>query len=552
MLSQVFIKNYALITQTTLSFTKGLTIITGETGAGKSILLEALGLVLGKRADKSALRDEKQKCIIEAQFDNVASGLEPFFEENDLDFETSTIIRREILPSGKSRIFVNDSPTTLQVVSALGKHLMDIHSQHQTQDLFQESYHLQILDALAENTSLIKDYQKYLEEYKEFVSEIQKLEHEKALLEREQDYHSFLLQELTDAQLKVGEQEELEAEVQTLGNVEFVEDALQKGHLLLTEEQYGVFSALREILSSLQKIKEYSSEYAELFERTQSAEIELKDISDDIYRLQQRLEQDPEKLELISAKLQLLYQLQKKHQVTTVAELILIQTDLEQQMFRFEGIDGQLQSLREKQEQHIHTLNTLGQKIGSQRNKAIPILVSQLQKMVAPLGMANATFEYRLSNTSHFYPNGMDTLEVYFSANKGMPFAPLKKSASGGEMSRIMLAVKAILAEFADLPTIIFDEIDTGVSGDVADKMGDIMRQMSQHMQVFAITHLPQVAAKGTEHFNVVKDQLADKTETTIVKLNTHQRIEEVAQMLSGNQVTEAALIHAKNLLQIS
>ena len=549
MLAHLIIKNYALIAHASLSFTNGLTIITGETGAGKSILLDALGLVLGKRADLSVLRNTGEKCVIEAHFYLQHYTLQPFFEEHELDYDSQTIIRREILPSGKSRVFVNDSPVTLQVAALLGEQLIDIHSQHQTQELFQESYHLQVIDALAKNSDILQVYRKKLLTYKDIEHQIQALKEEQQALSKEQDYTSFLLNELTEAQLKIGEQEQMEADMQRLNNVEFVEEALQKSYSVLTDEQFGILQMLKEAKASLQKVSHVAPEYQELYDRVLSSEIELKDITDEINLLSGKLEQDPQQLELLSSKLQLIYQLQKKHQVQTVADLIEVQETLSEKIFKAEGIEERLIQLEKEQEILNKELRELGDELYKKREKAIPGLVNQLKETIAPLGMPNARFEYQLQNTPHFHYNGTATLHVLFSANKGMPFAPLKKAASGGEMSRIMLTIKAILAQYAQLPTLILDEIDTGVSGDVADKMGTIMKQMSIHMQVFAITHLPQVAAKGKAHFKVAKDQSAAITQSEITELSETDRVNELAQMLSGNKVTEAAVLHAKTLL---
>ncbi len=549
MLVHLIIKNYALIAHASLSFTDGLTVITGETGAGKSILLDALGLVLGKRADLSALRNTGEKCVIEAHFDLQHYSLQSFFETNELDYDSQTILRREILPSGKSRVFVNDSPVTLQVLTLLGEQLIDIHSQHQTQELFQESYHLQVIDALAKNNLVLETYRKKLLTYKGIQHQIQVLKEEQQALSKEQDYISFLLHELVEAQLKPGEQEEMEADLQRLSNVEFVEEALQKSHSVLTDEQFGILQMLKEVKASLQKIGHIAPEYEELYERIQSSEIELKDITDELHLLSGKLEQDPQQLELLSSKLQLIYQLQKKHQVQTVNELIEVRETLTKKVFKAGGIDERLIELEKEEELLVKELQKLGEELHKKREKAIPGLMSQLKDTISPIGMPNAQFDYKLQKTSHFYHNGTDTLQVLFSANKGMPFAPMKKAASGGEMSRIMLTIKAILSQYTQLPTLILDEIDTGVSGDVADKMGTIMKQMSTYMQVFAITHLPQVAAKGKIHFKVMKDQSATVTQSKIAALSESDRVSELAQMLSGNKVTEAAVLHAKTLL---
>jgi len=549
MLINLSIKNYALIAYSSIAFSDQFSIITGETGAGKSILLDALGLVLGKRADLSVLRDKDEKCIIEAQFQIGNYTLQPFFETNDIDYEEQTIVRREILPSGKSRAFVNDSPVNLNVLQALGDKLLDIHSQHQTQELTNEVYQIEIIDAIAQTRPLISEYQYQLQAYKKAKKQLNTLENQQAALLKEQDYNTFLLEELISAELKSGEQEELESEFEKLNNVEFVNEHLEKAIAVLNDEQYGVLHLLREIKSSLLKVAPIASDYQELTDRLMSVEIELNDIKHEAELANERLIKDPYQLELINSKLQNIYNLQKKHQVQTVEALLDIQNELNAKVFQAEGISEEITALQHQISEAEISLRNLGKQIHESRLKIIPALTEEIKAIISPLGMPNAQFQFDLKLSDTFLSNGMDEIELLFSANKGMMLGSMKKTASGGEMSRIMLAIKAILANYLHLPTIIFDEIDTGVSGDVADKMGNIMKQMGHKMQVFAITHLPQVAAKGNQHYKVRKDNDMEQTVSEIKQLTKEERILEIAQMLSGKNITDSAINHAKELL---
>ena len=549
MITSLTIKNYALIEKLSIDFSKGFSIITGETGAGKSIILGALGLVLGKRADLSSLKNKEEKCVIEAQFEISKYNLKEFFETNDLDYEEETIIRREILPSGKSRAFINDSPVNLQELQDLSFFLIDIHSQQQTQELSDESVQFKIIDAIANNFDTILSYQRLLKSYKSDSSKLNSLLKKQSDSGKEQEYNTFLLNELIAAKLKTGEQEELEADFEKLNNVEIIKESIDKSLVIANEEQFGVFHNLNEIKSSLQKIAPFSAEYQSLFERMTSLAIEFDDVSSELQNASEKLINDPEKLELTNQKLQLIYNLQKKHQVNSVEELIQIQTDLENAVIELGNIEEEIALLSKSIDEKIIELDSFSSIIHANRSNAIPVLSNQLISILETLGMPNVRFKMELLPSESYFQNGKDELQFLFSANKGTDFGLLKKVASGGEMSRIMLAVKAILAQYSKLPTLIFDEIDTGVSGEIAIRMGEIMKEMSTKMQIFAITHLPQIAAKGDSHFKVFKSTINDDTQSELKLLSQEERLIEIAQMLSGSNISDSALNHAKELL---
>jgi DNA repair protein RecN (Recombination protein N) len=549
MITSLAIKNYALIEKLTIDFSKGFSIITGETGAGKSIILGALGLALGKRADLTSLKNKEEKCVIEAHFDISKYNLLPFFEANDLDYEPETIIRREILPSGKSRAFINDSPVNLQELQELSLYLIDIHSQQQTQELSDEDVQFKIIDAIAGNLDTIVTYQSVLKNYKSNKSKLNALTKRKSEVSKEQEYNTFLLEELVSAKLKSGEQEFLEENYEQLNNVEIIKEALDKSLAIANEEQIGVFYNLNEIKNAIQKIALFSADYNMLFERITSLKIEFEDIATELNRCSEKLINDPEQLNLINQKLQLIYNLQKKHQVSTVDELLAIQAKLEKSVLELGNIDEEIAKLTELVDDNIKELDQICDTIHKNRLEAIPLLSQKLVSILETLGMPNVRFNMELKSTSTYFENGKDELQFLISANKGTDFGLLKKVASGGEMSRIMLAVKAILAQYSKLPTLIFDEIDTGVSGEIANRMGEIMKEMSTQMQIFAITHLPQIAAKGTEHFKVFKSTVGDDTQSELKLLTRDERVVEIAQMLSGTVISDSALNHAKALL---
>lgn len=549
MITSLSIKNYALIEKLAIDFSKGFSIITGETGAGKSIILGAIGLVLGKRADLTSLKNKEEKCVIEAHFEISKYNLKDFFEANDLDYEDETIIRREILPSGKSRAFINDSPVNLQELQDLSLYLIDIHSQQQTQELSEENVQFKIIDAIANNAEIIAEYQKLLKSYKADKSKWNALLKKQSDSGKEQEYNTFLLNELVAAQLKSGEQEELEADYEKLNNVEIIKESLDKSLTIANEEQFGVFHNLNEIKNALQKVAPFSQEYQNLFERITSLAIEFDDVSKELENCSEKLLNDPVQLELVSQKLQLIYNLQKKHQVTSVDDLLQIQADLGNSLLELDNMEEEITALAKIIEEKVVELDNYAAQIHENRINAIPKLSEQLISILETLGMPNVRFKMELLPSETYFQNGKDELQFLFSANKGTDFGLLKKVASGGEMSRIMLAVKAILAKYSKLPTLIFDEIDTGVSGEIAIRMGEIMKEMSATMQIFAITHLPQIAAKGDSHFKVSKSTVGDDTQSELKLLSQENRIIEIAQMLSGANISDSALNHAKELL---
>ena len=552
MLQSLAIKNFALIEDMKVPFSKGFTIITGETGSGKSILLDALALVLGRRADLSALRNKEEKCVVEAEFAIENYALADFFHQEELDYEPLTIIRREILPSGKSRAFVNDSPVTLDVLSRLSKALIDIHSQHDTQQLSEEDFQFFLIDALAENTPLLQEYQAALKVYKQQSKKLQELKDFQENTQKEHDYNTFVLGELQEIDLEEGMQEELEAFYTQASNSETIRDNLSEAANLLAEEEQGIMTQVRELSSLFATLSSYSPQYNELYERIDAVFIELDDLSREVYDLAENVEFDPKKLARVQKKLQKIYDLQKKHKVATVAELIAIEEALEAKVAQMENIEGDIEIAQKEADQALQTLSALAQKLHKAREKVIPTLTKSLQTSLKDLGMPNAQFQISLSPTDHYQAKGNDTLSFLFSANKGGNFGLLKKTASGGELSRIMLTIKSLLATKIALPTIIFDEIDTGVSGEIAHKMGEIMKQMSQSRQVFAISHLPQVASKGDAHIKIYKTDIEGRTTTQFQALSQEQRIEEIAQMLGGKDITESAREHAKQLLSKS
>lgn len=549
MLKTVSIKNYALIETLDVEFNEGFSIITGETGAGKSILLGALGLVLGKRADVTFLKQKEKKCVVEAAFSIDNYGLEEFFKEEDLDYESDTIIRREILPSGKSRAFINDTPTTLSTLNILSAKLIDVHSQHQTLALSDTNFQFKIIDALASNKVELKSYKSGLEIHKNRLEEYETLKSNQELESQQYEYNLFLFKELEEAALKVGEQKEIEKSLQLLNNVELIKLSLTESLQISTDEEYGIVNLIHLFKSKLESISNLSSEYELLTNRIESIFIETKDIIQEIEIENERVVYNPSEIERLNDRLQLIYDLLKKHTVHSIKELLAVQ---ELMAVKVDSVKNSSRIIKEKQKEinkMSKELDVLATKIHKKRTTAIPVLTKKLESILSTLGMENTRFNFVLNLQETFLSNGKDSLELQFSANKGENFGSLKKVASGGELSRIMLAVKLILSNYIKLPTIIFDEIDTGVSGEISNRMGDVMKSMSENMQVMSITHLPQIAGKGDQHYKVYKEDINGKIKTQLRVLDSDERIEELAEMLGGKNISDSAIAHAKELL---
>jgi len=549
LLSELSIKNYALIDALQVKFDSGLTIITGETGAGKSVLLGGLALVLGKRVDFSQINDLSRKCIIEASFNIEYFNLKSFFKTNDLDFESITILRREILPSGKSRAFINDSPVNLSLLAGLGEQLIDIHSQQQTQELINDDFQFHVLDALAQNDTSIEAYQHLLKTYKSTQKKLVELNASKLQSQNDADYHTFLLNELIEVNLQSIDLELLEVEYNTLNNVELIQAELTLANQIISSEDLGTASNLISLKQVFHKLTHTSSTYQSLSDRIQSISIELDDIFNEIESEQSKLDINPSRLSEIDTILKKVHDLFSKHNVNSVQALIDIQSELELKVDSLASLEAAIIAAENALESQVKQLDTVASVIHKRRKSEVLKLIKQLETILTDLGMPNARFKIELIQSETYLYNGKDQLDFLFTANKGSGFLTLKKAASGGELSRIMLAIKSILSNYQQLPTIMFDEIDTGVSGEIAHKMASIMEQMSLSMQVFSITHLPQIAAKGQSHFKVYKEDIGETTVTALKKLSNEERVLEIAQMLGGKQVSDSAVAHAQQLL---
>ena len=549
MLRQIKIQNFALIEDLEVSFENGMSCITGETGAGKSILLGGLSLVLGKRADLSSLLDLTKKCIVEASFDIGSYDLETFFERLDLDYDTHTILRREILPQSKSRAFINDTPVTLDLLQKISQKLLDIHSQNDTQTLLEKDYQFEILDALGSCGSQLKSYKDTLIAYKKVLKEYL---HWATLKNESQDsleLQNFLFDELSSINLKEGMEDNLESKISLLSNIEYLQTSLSQSIHLLGAESTGIIDSILKVRSLSQGLSKIDSKYLLLNERIQDISIETDDLLNELKIQLDQLEANPQELEILQAQLDEVNTMLQKHKVTSVLDLISVKNKLENELQETLDIDGKLKALVIDKNTYEERLQKLAYSISVNRKKAIKVLEIELKELVGKMGMPDATFKIQLNPTSEFLSNGKDLILFQFSANKGGQFNLLKKVASGGELSRIMLAIKYILSRYKKLPTLIFDEIDTGVSGKISDSIADIMKTLSCKLQVLTITHLPQVAAKGNHHFKVKKSMSKGKTVTLLKKLSNDERIEEIAMMLSGNEITPTAIAHAKQLM---
>jgi DNA repair protein RecN (Recombination protein N) len=551
MLQHLRIQNFALIEETEVHLNNGLTVITGETGAGKSILLGALGLTLGNRADVSSLHDKTKKCIIEAQFNIKEYSLKTFFENNELDFEEVTTIRREITPEGKSRAFINDTPTTLSVLKELGEQLIDIHSQHETLLLKETNFQFELVDAFAQTTNLFSDYKKQFNALQKSRKQLEELTAQEIQAKKELDYFQFQFNELEEANVKVGEQQQLEEESETLENAEFIKGSLVKSSLAINGGDENIVSALALVKQQLQSVSKFGKQFNELFERINSVSIELKELSKDIDACEEDVVYDNSRLEEVNAQLDKLNRLLKKHGVNSEEELLTIKTDIEAKLQQFSSLEVAIEKTQKEIAALEKQCKSLAKDLSGKRQKSTAGIEQNIKTMLTSLSMANAQFKIELKPLDALSVNGQDAISFLFTANKGAEFKELHKTASGGELSRLMLCLKALLAERTALPTIIFDEIDTGVSGDVADKIGNILFAMGKTMQVITITHLPQMASKGGNHLFVYKSDSKDKTTSSIKALNKEERIAEIAKMLSTGTPTETALKNAKELLNV-
>lgn len=550
MLQHLSIQNYALIDQLEIDFSEGLTIITGETGAGKSILLGALSLLVGQRADTQVLQDKNKKCIVEGIFKINTTSFKSFFEKHELDNELLTTIRREINPEGKSRAFINDTPVNLNQLKEFGNKLIDIHSQHETLMLNDSGFQMSVIDACIQHNGLLNEYQSEFKRYKEIENKLKKLIEEERQAKKDIDYFQFLYNEIEEADLKAEEQAELEQELEMLNNTEEITSNLSKASYILDGDEKNLLSDLNEIKILLDHLSKFNTSIHALNERVKSSYIELKDIKDELNYLQQEVIFNPQRLEDITGRLDTVYRLQQKHHVKTIHELLELKESFSDKLNAASSLETQINKLNEEIESLRKTISLSVQKISEERRKVIPEIEKNVSSMLYALSIADARFKIEHSLLETFTHDGIDKIKFLFSANKGSDFKELNKVASGGELSRLMLSIKSLVAQSNSLSTIVFDEIDTGVSGDVADKVGTIMEKMAASMQVITITHLPQIASKGGVHLFVYKENSGERTLTRIKNLKKEERIQEIAKMLSSGEPGNAAIKNAKELLR--
>lgn len=552
MLNRLLIKNYALIDNLDISFDQDLNVITGETGAGKSIVLGALGLILGQRAEGKYFFNQQKKCIVEGFFNIQSYALKDFFTEFDLDYETETVLRREISLEGKSRSFINDTPVTLAILKSLGEKLIDVHSQHATLEINNASFQLLVVDVMAQHQNELKDYQQQFQAYKKTQRKLKAIQEESDKAKADQDYIQFLFLELENATLIKGEQEKLELEINSITNAEEIKKNLFSANLLINRGDEAAYNKLKEALSLIQSAQKYQSEITPLTERLKSSIIEIKDIADELDNLEQNTQYNEAKAEEINERLNTIYVLQKKHRVNTIEELLALQTSFSNQLNKILFADDDIQKLMLELEKEKISLQNKAQNNSKNRTKVIPSIEKYIIETLAQVGMNDAQIkiDQEILAEDKFDINGIDQIKFLFNANKGHQLNELNKVASGGELSRLMLTIKSLIAKRTALPTIIFDEIDTGVSGEVAHRVGLIMQQLAQDMQVIAITHLPQMASKGHSHYFVHKEIKDNLTYTQIKKLNADERVLEIAKMLSGENPKESAIQNAKELLE--
>ena len=549
MLSRIFIQNFALIDTLEITLNKGLQVITGETGAGKSIILGALRLILGERADAKSIQNSETKSIVEAEF-AINDNLQFFFEENDLDFETQTVIRREILPNGKSRAFVNDVPVTLDLLKILSKKLIDIHSQFETSNLFDEEYQFQIIDGLSKNRILILEYQTEFSQYKILLKDLEN--HKKQLAEsnKESDYKAFLLDELVNANLDELDLEELQNQVKKQENAEAITDNLSQIFGKLDAEEIGVLDSITDIKAKLGKVADLSHEFTLLNQRFQENFIEFKDIIFELQDAAEKMETSPEILLALNQKLNIVNALLLKHGVLSVSELIEIRDNLLSEQSSFADLENLIVQLEKEKTDSENRLAKMAADLSANRRKNIPIFTNKIEILLRQLGLEKAKIAVELTESGNYNSFGKENIQLLFQANSGFALKPIQSAISGGERSRVMLSIKKLMAENAELPTLILDEIDTGVSGKVAEEMGNVMKEMSTNMQLIVITHLAQVAAKGNNNYKVIKEDISDRTRSNIIPLNQEEKLQEIAQLLSGSKITDAAISQAQELMK--
>ena len=549
MLSRIYIQNFALIDQLEINFKKGLQVITGETGAGKSIILGALRLILGERADSKSISDFSTKSVVEAEF-KISESLKIFFEENDLDFEEDTIIRREILPSGKSRAFVNDVPVTLDVLKELSERLIDIHSQFETSQLFSEEYQFKIIDGLSENKNLIETYQSDYLEFQRKQRELEKLKNTLSEGNKESDYKLFLLEELEAAQLETVNYELLQSQISLAENKGAISELLAQIFARTDQEEVGLFDGFYDVKNKLSRVADLSLQFSELNARLEENYVEFKDILFQLQNEAEKLDANPEDLLVLQEQNDKINALFLKHKVSDIEDLLKIKEELSLEKNSFEDIENKIAQLEKEIAEASQSLLKEAEILSKNRKKTSPVFVEKVESLLHQLGLEKAKVEVELSSTREFGKFGTEKIQLLFQANAGFALKPIQNAISGGERSRVMLSIKKLMAENAELPTLILDEIDTGVSGRIADEMGNVMQEMAENMQLIVITHLAQVAAKGNDNYKVQKSDIEGKTQTRIFPLNQEEKLTEIAQLLSGSKITDAAILQAKELMQ--
>ena len=549
MLNRIFIQNFALIDQLEIHLQKGLQVITGETGAGKSIILGALRLIMGERADLKNFADLESKSIVETEF-KISKNLQDFFTENDLDFDENTIIRREILPSGKSRAFVNDVPVTLDILKELSEKLVDIHSQFETSNLFSEAYQFKIIDGLSENKNLIESYQKDFSELLKLKKEVEKLKNQLSEGNKESDYKQFLLEELEAANLENVNYELLQSQISLAENKGTISELLAQIFARTDQDEVGVFDSLYDIKNKLNKIAELSLQFSEINQRFEENYIELKDTLFQLQNEAENIDTNSEDLLALQEQNDRINALFLKHKVSEIDDLLQLKNELSAEQSSFVDLETKISSLEKEIISLENSLEKQTKVLTKNREKAIPVFKNKIENLLQQLGLEKAKVEVELTSTKDFVLFGKEKIQLLFQANSGFPLKPIQSAISGGERSRVMLAIKKLMAENAELPTLILDEIDTGVSGRIADEIGNVMQEMAENMQLIVITHLAQVAAKGNNNYKVLKSDIAGKTQTQIVSLNQEEKLTEIAQLLSGSKITDAAILQAKELMR--